>query len=76
MPVPQKLFKSRPHCIICGDPAPYGDERNLWIGAHRHTTRRLAQRLMSAMRRHWSFKNATDSASLAQAQEHTNPKNE
>lgn len=23
-----------PTCKLCGDEAPYGDERNMWIGYH------------------------------------------
>lgn len=30
-----------PHCSYCGDPAPYGDERNHWIGPHTSLWHRL-----------------------------------
>lgn len=32
---------SAPVCDICGSVAPYGDERNLWIGAHTHRIKRF-----------------------------------
>lgn len=49
-----------PVCEYCGSVAPYGDERNYWIGAHQHRWKRLSQRLMRAVRHHWPIKNAKE----------------